>query len=80
VIAALRAKDKTMGKMQQTLCKLLQDVGTVTKGLLDYPSRRQVAASSYAEEVQRIYRRLGGVLSSFPLFKEDVVPIFLLKT
>lgn len=56
-----------MGKMQQTLCELLQDVGTITKGLLDYPSRRQVAASSYAEEVQRIYRRLGGVLSSFPL-------------
>ena len=56
-----------MGKMQERLKQLLHHVGKVTNSSLRYPSAHEVTGSSYANEVERVYRDLGGILPTFPL-------------
>ena len=56
-----------MGAKQSALASMLAGSGNIAKGSVTYPTLRQVIASPYAHEIERIYRNLGGVLPTFPV-------------
>jgi hypothetical protein len=56
-----------MGELQNNLTELLNSVGTLTDGALSYPRVEDVAASGLKDEIERVYRSLGGVLQVIPL-------------
>jgi hypothetical protein len=57
-----------MGKREQNLFKLLEqmDLYPNTK-LLDYPQKVDFQNTEYLNEVQSVYKRLGGTLDTFPV-------------
>lgn len=50
-----------MGEMQANLERLLSCNGKVTHGTLSFPTVRDVQASNYENEIDRVYRALGGM-------------------
>jgi hypothetical protein len=57
-----------VGKIQDNLERLLRDArASISSGEIPYPRRSDIKSSKYVEEVERVYRELGGVKLAFPL-------------
>lgn len=56
-----------MGALQNNLTQLLKSVGMLTDSTLPYPKAEDVVASRLKDEIERVYRSLGGVLPAIPL-------------
>lgn len=56
-----------MGKMQRALGRLLCTVGTISTKTLPLPTAGAIAMSEFKNEVEHIYRMLGGTCRLLPL-------------
>jgi len=56
-----------MGKLQDTLCELLDSHGRVTDRVVRVPKLADLKISKWNSEADNIYRKLGGLLETFPL-------------
>lgn len=56
-----------MGQLQKSLAELLDGLGSTSRKAIPYPRLGDVLESQIYAEVDRVYRKLGGVLQQFEL-------------
>lgn len=67
-LGARKAVGVYVGEMQRNLERLLRDAkASISSGQIPYPRRADIESSKYVEEVECVYRELGGKKRAFPL-------------